>query len=616
MRWRYAKPFFFFVWADRMGFMNTREEDIEPGQPPFGWWDLCRANWFLLGDQRSRWFVLTFLLFAIHFYAVVPPLLVGKIVDFFTTYSSGGSLQTFYWYTGLLGGSFVIVSFARLSLKNVLGNLRSEVLYQIKVKGFERLLDFSLGWHLEESAGAKAQRIKNGVEAYSQLNYKLTNEVMRSFVAVVGAGTVFLFLRPRYALFFAIYVVIFWMIMRFYYDRIQKENEAYFTSVEKAGGSYIEGLSNILTIKTLGAASGFKQQISSKEERTKSHELVMHKLYNHLWKAFQGFNGISYGIFLFLVGHDVIGGHITPGALVIFYGYLQDLIGNAGDVLDMYETTLKSKSGVGRMMTIFWTKITTISGKKKMPKAWKAISLERVNFAYKKELPEARGAIKDLSISIPRGAKIGVVGKTGSGKSTLAKILVGLYPLASGAYTFGGTSFYDLTHEEQTKQITLVLQETEIFHFSLMDNITLMRETDLDMVERAIRITQLEEFVAKLPEGLNTLVGEKGYHLSGGERQRVGIARAICKDAPIIILDEATSSLDSKTEFLIQRALETELKDKTVISIAHRVSTLQKTDLIYVFDEGKIVEQGTFSELTSNKASKFYELYQEQRTAA
>ncbi len=218
-----------------------------------------------------------------------------------------------------------------------------------------------------------------------------------------------------------------------------------------------------------------------------------------------------------------------------------------------------------------------------------------------------------MTFSIPRYAKIGVVGKTGSGKSTLAKLLAGLYPLTSGKYMIDETSFYDLSHEEQTRHITLVLQETEIFNMSIRDNITLLREMDPKLLEKALTIAQLDDVIAKLPEGLDTLVGEKGYHLSGGECQRVGIARAICKDAPIMIFDEATSSLDSKTESLIQEALETQLTEKTLVIIAHRVSTLQKTERIYVFDAGEIVEQGTFVELSENRTSKFFELYNIQK---
>ncbi|MBP6945518.1 ABC transporter ATP-binding protein [Patescibacteria group bacterium] len=595
---------------------SPEQEDAD-----FGWLDLCRAYWSLLGEQKWRWLFLTLLLFVISFYALVPPLLMGKMVDFFIRFTAGSPLAKFYLYASVLGISFVVVSFTRLSLKNVLGDLQSEVTYQIKVRGFERLMDFSLAWHLNEGAGTKAQKMKNGVEAYTKLHQYLTNEIMRSAVAIIGGTLVFLFLRPRYVLFFLIYTLVFWVILRYFYKRIQAQEELFFASTEQASGLYVEGLSNVLTIKTTGANAGFKQHVASREEVTKLHELTMHKLSFHLWKTFQTWNGICYGLFLLLVGRDVIQGQISPGSLVIFYGYLENLIGNASDMMATYENVQHAKVGVGRMMKIFWTKTVSRSGTKKFPKQWEGITLQSASFAYESGSTiatpaspslRARGTIQDLSLTIPHGSKIGIVGKTGSGKSTLAKILVGLYSLSSGEYKIDRTSFYDLTHTEQTKHIAFVLQETEVFHLSFEENITLMRDISPELVTRAIRIAQLEELVDKLPEGLNTLVGEKGYHLSGGERQRLGIARAICKDAPIIILDEATSSVDGKTELLIQQALEKELKDKTIISIAHRISTLQKTDQIYVFDTGKIVEQGTYKQLSANKKSLFYSLYQEQ----
>ncbi|MBC7836740.1 ABC transporter ATP-binding protein [Acetobacteraceae bacterium] len=586
----------------------------ETSFPEFRWRDLIRAYWFILGDTKWKWLGLVSFLLLISLYTVVPAFIIGKIVDFFTIYKSEDSLRYFYILTSILGISFVIVSFLRLSTKNIIGNLQSEVLYQTRVKGFEKLLDFSLGWHLEESAGSKSQKIRNGVEAFKTLNHHVTNEIMRSFTAVIGVIVVFSFLRPQYIIFFLIYILGFATLLVLFYKRIRKENDLYYLSMEKAGGSYIEGLSNILTIKTLGADADFKRHIGTKELVTKEYEIKIRRLFNNLWKCFQAFNGICYGIFLLLVGRDVIEQNITAGSMVIFYGYLQTLVGNASDMMDTYGVVLDSKSGIGRMMQIFWAKTSIATGDKQLPQDWKALVVENATFSYRQ--PSDKEGIRDVNLTVPRYAKIGIVGKTGSGKSTFAKILAGLYPLSSGTYSVGDISFYDLTHEEQTNKITLVLQETEIFNLSLRENITLMREVSPALLQEALTISQLDDVVEKLPQGMDTVVGERGYHLSGGERQRVGIARAICKNSPVLILDEATSSLDSKTEILIQDALETKLKDRTVISIAHRVSTLQKTDSVYVFNAGKIVESGTFDELSTNKNSHFFDLYNTQQQSS
>ncbi|MBI4599516.1 ABC transporter ATP-binding protein [Candidatus Uhrbacteria bacterium] len=584
---------------------NRKKQDIS-----FSWVDLARAYWQLLGERRWKYLFLQTCLTAILFYQVVPPLVVGLMVDFFSTYHVGDSLTLFYVYTVGLGISFVVVSLVRLSIKWITGNYLSEIKYEAKVKGFERLLDHSLMWHFQETAGAKAQRIKNGVDALRDMSYKFNNEILRSATSLVGMIGVFIFLRPAYGLFFLVYTCCFFSILRYFYRRIQHENDLYYTSLEAAGGTYVEGLSNIVTIKTLGAGSDFREHVAQKEQRTKKHEITIRAFVNNLWKSFQAFNGLCYGVFLLIVGADIIAGRITAGALVIFYGYLFTLINNAADIMDTYEIILNAKSGIGRMMSIFWAPSVGASGKKKFPVRWDAITVKDVSFSYGKDTT----TISRVSFAVPRTAHVGIVGKTGSGKSTVAKLLAGLYPISEGDYRIGDTPFHDISREEQIHHMTLLLQETEIFNFSLRDNITLMKAVDGTRIEKALEIAQLTSVVASLPDGLDTLVGEKGYHLSGGERQRVGIARALCRDAEILIFDEATSSLDTKTEAAIQEAIERELVGKTVIIIAHRVSTLQHVDRIYVFDEGKIVEDGTFAELSHNTHSRFYELYHRQNT--
>ena len=582
----------------------------------FGWKNLVQSFWYLLGKAKWKWLFLTLVIFAVQFYVVVPALIVGKVVDLLTTYKSGDSLKLFYIYTITLGVSFIVVSFIRLSLKRMTGNLMSNVVYETKVKGFEKLLDFSLAWHLNENAGAKAQRINSGIEAMRVLYRRLNSEILRSLASIVGVMFVFVFIQPKYVLFFLIYILGFWVIVLSFNRRIQRENDEFFSSVEKAGGSYVEGLSNILTIKTLGAGSDFKRHIAGKERNIRDHEYILRLIKNNMWKCYQAFNGLCYGAFLFFIVQDVLAGQVTAGALVIFYGYMQKVVENSNDMIEVYEVVLDAKSAMGRMMGIFSAKTKTHSGKKHFPHGWKEITIDRLHFTYEKGKKDTdEETITDVSFVIPKFSKVGLVGKTGSGKSTFAKILAGLYPIDSGSYRIGDVSFYDLTHDDQTQKITLVLQETEIFNLTLRENITLLRDIDDVTLAKALSIAQLDEVVAQLPNGLEMLVGEKGYHLSGGERQRVGIARAICKNSPIIILDEATSSLDNRTEFLIQEALETQLKERTVISIAHRVSTLEKSDVIYVFDGGRVVEKGKFDTLMGDTSSKFFALNKRKSSA-
>lgn len=579
----------------------------------FSWFDLVKSVVYLMGEKRKKYLPLLFILFVIQFYSVVPPLIIGKVVDFFTTYQSGDSLSAFYWLTAILGISFSLTSYIRLTIKRLLGNIRTDIIYDIRVKGFERLLSLSWLDSRKEVAGEKAQRIENGTRSFVSLMEQINNEIFQSLTMVIGIFAVFLYLKATYIAFLFAYVIGFFAIIRFFYQKLQQVKYEYNKASEKSGGSYVEGLSNILTIKALGAKKSFGSHIATKEQLKKVFEYRGRRYGIGQWITYQVFNGICIGLFVLLIGRDVVLGSITLGGIVIFYSYLEKLTGSAGQILSTYEDLISSKVSLARMMPIFWDDIKIHSGKKKFPKEWNQLTLSGVNFDYDTtESSQSKSvAIQALSMVIKRNEWIGIAGHTGSGKSTVSKLLLGLLPISSGSYKVDTTNFEQFSQESVIENIGLVLQDTEMFNLSTKDNITLMKKIDEKLLIRAIKIAQLEEVIAKLPEGLNTILGEKGYHLSGGERQRIGIARAICRDPQILIFDEATSSLDSKTEQKIYKAINRELKDKTIILIAHRISTLNNTDKVYVFSNGKLVEEGNYRALISNKKSllaSFYKL--------
>jgi ABC-type multidrug transport system fused ATPase/permease subunit len=253
------------------------------------------------------------------------------------------------------------------------------------------------------------------------------------------------------------------------------------------------------------------------------------------------------------------------------------------------------------MIPIFWTDNRLNTGHQPFPADWPRITIDDAVFRYD-EAP----AIGPLSLEITRGEIVGIAGKSGSGKSTLIKLLLGLYHCDRGTLKIGGVRVDDIRHEDLIANVAVVLQETELFNFSLRDNITMMRDVPPARLQRACEIACLDDVLAKLPDGLDTLVGERGYTLSGGERQRVGIARALCRDASLLLMDEATSALDSATEQMVMERLMTERRaGQTMIIIAHRISTLKDADQVVVFDAGLVVEEGRFAELADDPNSSF-----------
>jgi ATP-binding cassette, subfamily B, bacterial len=234
------------------------------------------------------------------------------------------------------------------------------------------------------------------------------------------------------------------------------------------------------------------------------------------------------------------------------------------------------------------------------------ISMKRVSFRFDDE----RDILSDFSLSIAAGEKVALVGPSGAGKSTITKLLLRLYDLTDGVVEIDGQDISKVAQDSLREAIAFVPQESILFHRSLMDNIRYGRRdaTDAEVIEAAKK-ARCHDFISELPNGYETFVGERGVKLSGGERQRVAIARAILKNAPILILDEATSSLDSESESLIQDALKVLMEGKTVLVIAHRLSTIMNMDRIVVMEHGKIVAEGSHTELLDQQGSLYHKLW-------
>lgn len=567
--------------------------------------DIPRAIWFFVAEDRSRYLVFTGLLFLTLFYAMVPPLLIGKTVDYLIHFKSGDALEPIYWYVGILTLTSAAVALVRISSKRVLGQISINARYKARVWGFERLLDFSLAWHQQENTGNKAQRIITGADAIREWVRDVGNKIFPTVANFLGAMVACIWINPWFALFFIYYLGGLIAAERYFDTRIARISDKINKSIENASGSLVESASNILAVKALGAQQSMTNKVEAREEvaRLLAHERL--RLGNTKWMVFQVHNSLAWGIFVLFVALAVVQGHLAVGFVLTYTAYFSALRESATEFTDHIQTMIEQKSNLGRMMPIFWDDHRLKTGDNAFPADWQTIEFQNARFRYKQD-----DALTGIDLRIARGEKIGIAGHSGAGKSTLIKLLLGLYHVEDGSLKIGPHRLQDIRHEALTAHIAVVLQETELFNLSLRENITMMREVDAALFAKACKIACLDELIARLPSGIDTPIGERGYSLSGGERQRVGIARAICRDTPILLLDEATSALDSGTEHQVMAGLLGEFTaDKTMLIVAHRISTLKDADRILVFEKGGIVEEGSFAELSRDPQTRFGSMY-------
>jgi ABC-type multidrug transport system fused ATPase/permease subunit len=354
-----------------------------------------------------------------------------------------------------------------------------------------------------------------------------------------------------------------------------------------------------------------REKIESKIFKRKGEALIKRQLRANVFGMTSGFiTGlivyIPSFIILFYGGYQVMAGVLTIGTLLALRTYVQQLFGpitSLGSLNKSLKTTMVSVDRVYEFLDV-QPKIKEKDNAKNMRNVEGNIAFKNVSFSYDK-----KEVLSNVDFEMKKGEKIGLVGPSGSGKSTIANLLMRFYDANKGGVTIDGVDLRDIKVNSLRKNVGIVSQETILFNMRIKDNIRFgnPKASDKDVV-KAAKLANIHDFIRKLPKGYDTVVGERGAGLSGGQKQRISIARVILKDPQIVILDEATSSLDSESELKVQQALERVTKGKTTLIIAHRLSTLENVDRIIVLKNKKIAEQGKFAELLGKKG-EFSRLY-------
>ena len=483
----------------------------------------------------------------------------------------------------------------------------------LEKQSFKVLIEQKFDFFENNFSGSLIKQASRFSRAYEVIMDWFLFQFMQNLIGIMIAFVLFYQHYPEFAYYFLIWVFFFiawsvgFSIWKLKYDQAIAETDS------KLGGAFSDAISNIFIVKSFTLEESEKQTISDKADAVYARKKIAWIL---MFISFAVQGAMTMGIELVLV-YLMIGkwqaGVFNVGEFVLFQSILLMLVQRLWDFGRNFRNFFTALADASEMASIY--KNRDIEKNEPNSKALTInngeIVFDKMSFAYGGTEQSSACLFEDFSLHIKAGEKVALVGHSGSGKTSLTKLLFRFFDPQKGSILIDGNCTKDFTLKSLRKQISLVPQQPELFHRSVRDNIvlnTVVSDTKLKDVAKKSRSL---DFIEKLSEGFDTMVGERGVKLSGGEKQRVALARAFLENAPIVILDEATSALDSITEKQIQTAIFELIEDKTAIVIAHRLSTILRMDRIIVLENGKIIEQGTHQKLL-DKNGKYAEMWKHQ----
>ncbi|MFG5120087.1 ABC transporter ATP-binding protein [Methylorubrum sp. POS3] len=548
---------------------------------------------------------------------VMLPIYAGRLVD-----ALAGSDRAAAFHAAMPAfAAMTLLSLAAVGLRHISWSLVVPLtlgtMSDVLGDSFARVQRFSTEWHASTFAGSTVRKISRGMWAIDSLNDVLLLSLLPSVVVLAGTTLVLGLHWPAMGAVVGIGALIYVAASVFLATRVIAPAATLSNALDtRLGGALSDAIGNNAVVKAFGAEG---------REEARLHRILgrWRRRTHRTWMIVTWSGTAQLGLLLAFRTAIVATAlwlwwvaQASPGEVAyvlttyfVVHGYLRDIGGQINHlqraVNEMEELVALEAEPAG---------VADRPGAAPLQVSGGAIRFEKVRFHYG---DHGTPLYDDLSVTIPAGQRIGLVGRSGSGKTTFVKLIQRLYDVGGGRIAIDGQDVAGATQASLRAQVAIVPQEPVLFHRSLAENIAYGRPgASADQIERAARLANAHDFIARLPQGYATPVGERGVKLSGGERQRVALARAFLADAPILILDEATSSLDSESEALVQEAMERLMRGRTAIVIAHRLSTVRALDRILVFDRGRIVEDGPHAALMHRPNGAYRSLFERQSVLA
>jgi ATP-binding cassette, subfamily B, bacterial len=487
-----------------------------------------------------------------------------------------------------------ILQFARSYLAHVAG---WNVVADVRADLFQHLQRLSLRFYENRQTGQLMSQLVNDADLLEHMIAHAIPDIIANSLLLIGVIAILLNINTPLTLLSMIPIPLIILVMKGFNTYVQPAFRARQIKLGDLNAVLNDSLSGVREIKAFTREEAESARVGDHIIQYRNSMLRALRLMATFRPIVEFASSLGTIVLIYFGGRFILGQTLVIEDLVAFFLYLELLYEPVRALSGVWENLQQALAGAGRVSELLQEapSIVEKSDALELPSKIKGqIEITNVQFHYER----GENVLEDINLHIAPGTVTALVGPTGVGKTTLANLIPRFYDVCDGSISVDGYDIRDIKLKSIRQQISMVLQDVFLFHGTVSENILFGRvgATKEEMV-RAARIANAEEFIQRLPEGYETMIGERGVKLSGGQRQRIAIARAVLKDAPILILDEATSAVDTETEMLIQQALQQLMIGKTVIVIAHRLSTIRSADLIVVLEGNRIVEQGTHAKL-------------------
>ena len=569
--------------------------------------------WSVIKPYKYHYMVMAFAPIAAGAYPVIYNYAVKLLIDLFTqseqiTFEkSWQPIALFVGAQALIDGAWRAHNYAQLKcMAYVMQNMMEKVC--------KHCFNLSYSFFQDNLSGSIVAKVKGIGDKYTKLHQGLEHNLSKPLMVAIFSGIALALTNVKIFFFITAFTAIYSPVAFKFFAKLAKMEQAKQDSWYYLFGTVADRITNIFTIFSFASRKRELQKINDYYDKEHNPLVIKYYKYDFIISIILA---LFYWIFLISLFCYVIqmrnSAAITVGDIAFVMSLSFAFTESSWHTTVAAKDFLEDVAAFQSAFTMMQTPVDDIDKPNAKPiKISKGkVVFKNLTFSYDKN----NSVFEGLNLNIKAGEKVGVVGHSGAGKSTLISLLLKNFKATSGDIIIDGQSIYDCSSDSLRSQISLIPQDIMLFHRSIGENIGYARENVTQKeIMHAAKAANIHEFIQTLPEKYNTLVGERGVKLSGGQRQRITIARAILKNAPVLILDEATSSLDSKTEQEIQKSINTMLKENnaTVIAIAHRLSTIKHLDRIIVIEDGKIVEDGSFQDLLKIKDGRFKDLWEHQ----